>query len=52
MKMEANPEHQVITTLQVHTEDRSVLPAMLAKSFVVQSFASPLCPPAVNTEKK
>jgi hypothetical protein len=37
---------------QVHTGDQSVLPGILAKSFVGQSFASPLCPPAVNTEKK
>ena len=55
MKLNENgskPEQQVITTLQVHTDDQSVLPGILAKSFVGQSFASPLCPPAVNTEKK
>ena len=46
MKLEADPEQQVITTWQVHTNDQSVLPGMLAKSFVGQSFASPLCPPA------
>ena len=46
MKLEADPEQQVITTWQVHTDNQSVLPAMLAKSFVGQSFASPLCPPA------
>ena len=40
---------QVQTVLaQVHTGDQSVLPGILAKSFVGQSFASPLCPPAVN----
>ena len=33
---------------QVHTGDQSVLPGMRAKSFVGQSFASPLCPPALN----
>ena len=33
---------------QVHTGDQSVLPGMRAKSFVGQSFASPLCPPALK----
>ena len=46
MKLEADPEQQVITTWQVHTDDQYVLPGMLAKSFVGQSFASPLRPPA------
>ena len=36
---EADPEQQMITTMQVHTDDQSVLPGMLAKSFVGQSFA-------------
>ena len=48
IKLEADPEQQVITTWQVHTDDQSVLPGVLAKSFVGQSFASPLCPPAVE----
>ena len=46
MKLEADPEQQVITTWQVHTDDQYVLPGMLAKSFVGQSFARPRCPPA------
>ena len=33
--------------MQVHTVDQTVLPGTIAKSFVGQSFASPLCPPAV-----
>jgi len=52
MKSEANPEQQVIITWQVHTDDQSVLPGMLAKSFVGQSFASPLCPPAFRNMKR
>ena len=55
MKSEANPEQQVIITWQVHADDQSVLPGVLAKSFAGQSFASPLCPHAIccfqDTEK-
>ena len=50
IKLEADPEQQVITTWQVHTDDQSVLPGVLAKSFVGQSFASPLCPPCCRNE--
>ena len=37
----------LVFSMQVHTVDQTVLPGTIAKSFVGQSFASPLCPPAV-----